>query len=168
MQAVAKGGYGSTKVLLLCGILTGPLFLVVAIIQAITRSGYNVRLNAVSQLSLGDRGWIQITSFLLAGLLGVRCATGVRRLLKGQKGEGWAAFLDGTFGLGLIVGAVFSPDPGFGLLPRPGRSRPHSHERPHATQHAAGFFLSMFPSSLTASFFCAVSTRLEKGWAVSP
>ena len=79
MQAVAKGGYGSTKVLLLCGILTGPLFLVVAIIQAITRSGYNVRLNAVSQLSLGDRGWIQITSFLLAGLLGVRCATGVRR-----------------------------------------------------------------------------------------
>jgi len=150
MQAVAKGGYGSTKVLLLCGILTGPLFLVVAIIQAITRSGYNVRLNAVSQLSLGDRGWIQITSFLLAGLLGVRCATGVRRLLKGQKGEGWAALLDGTFGLGLIVGAVFSP------------------ERPHATEHAAGFFLSMFPSSLTASFFCAVSTRLEKGWAVSP
>src|SRR3989304_6284016 len=93
-----------TRTLLLCGILTGPLFFAVAIIQAVTRPGFDVRRNALSQLSLGELGWIQIASFLLTGLLAVACAIGVRRLLKGQKGGTWGALLIGTFGLGLLVG----------------------------------------------------------------
>jgi Protein of unknown function (DUF998) len=74
MQAATKDGSGLTKALLTCGVITGPLFFAVAIIQAVTRPGYNIRLNAISQLSLGDIGWIQITSFLLTGLLAVACA----------------------------------------------------------------------------------------------
>ena len=55
------------------------------------------RTNAISQLSLGDLGWIQITSFILTGLLAVAGAGGVRRALKGQKSGTWGAILVGTF-----------------------------------------------------------------------
>ena len=83
---------GVTRGLLVCGIFTGPLFFAVAIIQALTRPGYNIRLNAISQLSLGDLGGIQIASFLITGLLAVACAIGARRMLKGKRVEAGARF----------------------------------------------------------------------------
>ena len=155
---------GSTRALLVCGTITGPLFFVVAIIQALTRPGYNVLQNAISQLSLGDVGWIQITSFLLTGLLAVACAIGVRRTLKGQKGGGWGALLIGTFGLGLIVAGIFPPDPAFGFPPgsAPG---PATTMSAHASLHALGFFISM----LSAIIDCFVFVRRfgsvgQRGW----
>jgi hypothetical protein len=117
MLAVQQGSSRLTKTLLTCGTITGPLFFAVAIMQAATRPAYNIRLNAISQLSLGNLGWVQITSFILAGLLALACAIGVRRKLKGQKGGTWGALLFGTFGLGLIVAGIFPPDPAFGFPP---------------------------------------------------
>lgn len=155
-----------TKTLLLCGTLTGPLFFAVAIVQALARPGFNVRLNALSQLSLGDLGWIQIASFLLTGLLAVACAIGVRRLLKGQKGGTWGALLVGTFGLGLLVAGIFPADPGFGFPPGApeGPAMPMSG---HATLHAVGFFLSML--SLIVNCFVFVrrfGSTGQRGWLV--
>ncbi len=155
-----------TKALILCGTLTGPLFFAVAIIQAVTRPGFKVRLNAISQLSLGDLGWIQIASFLLTGLLAVACAIGVRRLLKGQKGGTWGALLIGTFGLGLLVAGIFPADPGFGFPPGApeGPAMPMSG---HATLHAVGFFLSML--SLIVNCFVFVrrfGSTGQRGWLV--
>jgi uncharacterized membrane protein YhaH (DUF805 family) len=155
-----------TKMLLFCGTLTGPLFFAVAIIQALTRPGFNVRLNALSQLSLGDLGWIQVVSFLLTGLLALACAIGVRRLLKGQKGGTWGALLVGTFGLGLLVAGIFRADPGFGFPPGApeGPAMPMSG---HATLHAVGFFLSML--SLIVNCFVFVrrfGSTGQRGWLV--
>ena len=155
-----------TKTLLLCGTLTGPLFFAVAIVQALTRPGFNIRLNAISQLSLGDLGWIQIASFLLTGLLALACAIGVRRQLKGQKGGTWGALLVGTFGLGLIVAGIFPADPGFGFPPGApaGPAMPMSG---HATLHAVGFFLSML--SLIVNCFVFVrrfGSTGQRGWLV--
>ena len=154
-----------TRALLTCGIFTGPLFFVVAIIQALTRPGYDIRQNAISQLSLGDLGWIQITSFILTGLLAVASAIGVRRMLKGQKGGGWGALLMGTFGLGLIIAGIFPPDAAFGFPPG-SPAGPAVSMSGHATLHAVGFFISML-SAIINSFvfvrrFGAVSAR---GWA---
>jgi len=165
MPAVAKNGYGSTKMLLSCGILTGPLFFVVAIIQAVTRPGYITLLNAISQLSLGDLGWIQTTSFLLTGLLAV--AHGVRRLLKGQKGGAWGALLVGTFGLGLIVAGASPPDPGFGFLPGAPAGPGPMPTSGHATLLAVGFFLSMFSLIINCFVFLRrFNSVRQKGWAV--
>jgi hypothetical protein len=155
-----------TKTLLLCGTLTGPLFFAVAIVQALTRPGFNIRLNAISQLSLGDLGWIQIASFLLTGLLALACAIGVRRQLKGQKGGTWGALLVGTFGLGLIVAGIFRADPGFGFPPGApaGPAMPMSGG---ATLHAVGFFLSML--SLIVNCFVFVrrfGSTGQRGWLV--
>ncbi len=116
MQTVSRNDSGLTRALLVCGVVTGPLFFAAAIVQALTRPGYNIRLNAISQLSLGDLGGIQIASFLVTGLLAIACAIGVRRMLKGQKGGTWGPILIGTFGFGLILAGIFTPDPGFGSL----------------------------------------------------
>ena len=155
-----------TKTLLLCGTLTGPLFFAVAIIQALTRFGFNIRLNAISQLSLGKLGWIQVVSFLLTGLLALACAIGVRRQLKGQRGGTWGALLVGTFGLGLLVAGIFRADPGFGFPPGApaGPAMPMSGG---ATLHAVGFFVSML--SLIVNCFVFVrrfGSTGQRGWLV--
>jgi len=157
---------GLTRALLLCGVFTGPLFFIVAIVQMITRPGYNIRINAISQLSLGDLGWIQIMSFLLTGLLAVACALGARRMLKGQKGGGWGALLIGTFGLGLIVAGVFPPDPAFGFPPGApaGPTMPMSG---HASLHALGFFISMISLIVNCFVFARrFGSVNQRGWLI--
>lgn len=161
-----KGDLALTRALLACGTITGPLFFALAIIQVITRPGYNIRQNAISQLSLGDLGWIQITSFLVTGLLAVACAIGVRRMLKGQKGGTWGALLIGTFGFGLIVAGIFPPDPAFGFPPGapPGPAMPMSG---HATLHAIGFFISMLSMIIDSFVFVRRFRAIrQRGWAI--
>lgn len=157
---------GLTRALLACGAFTGPLFFAVAIVQALTRPGYNIRLNAISQLSLGDLGGIQIASFLLTGMLAVACAIGMRRMLKGQKGGTWGALLVGTFGLGLIVAGIFPPDPAFGFPPG-APAGPATTMSGHASLHALGFFISM----ISAIANCFVFVRRfgsvgQRGWLI--
>jgi len=155
---------GATRALLACGIATGPLFFGVAIIQILTRAGYNIRTNAISQLSLGDLGWIQITSFLLTGLLAVACAIGVRRMLKGQRGGTWGALLIGTFGLGLIVAGIFPPDPAFGFPPG-SPAGPAASMSGHASLHALGFFVSMLSAIINSFVFVRRFGALpRRGW----
>jgi len=153
-----------TKGLITCGVLTGPIFFGVAILQIVFRPGYNIFLNAISQLSLGDLGWIQITSFILTGLLAIAGGIGVRRLLKGKQGGTWGAILMCTFGLGLIVAGIFPPDPGNGFPPGTpaGTSSTMS---VHADLHALGFFISMI--SAIANCFVFVrryATLGKRGW----
>ena len=164
MSAGARAS-GSTRFLLACGILPGPLFFVDAIIQALTRPGYNVRQNAISQLSLGDLGWIQIASFILTGLLAVACATGVRQMLKGQNGGTWGALLIATFGLGLILAGIFPPDPAFGFPPG-SPAGPAASMSGHASLHALGFFVSMLSAIINCFVFARRFGALQqRGWA---
>ena len=164
MEAASRDISKSTRALLLCGVFTGPLFFAVAIVQAVTRPGYNIRQNAISQLSLGDLGWVQITSFILTGLLAVACAIGVRRMLKGQRGGAWGALLIGTFGLGLIVAGIFPPDPAFGFPPG-APAGPATSMSGHASLHALGFFVSMLSLIVNAFVFARRFAGVrQRGW----
>jgi Protein of unknown function (DUF998) len=58
-----------TRILLLCGAIAGPLFILAVLIQDYTRPAFNPRLQPLSLLSLGAWGWVQITNFVLAGVL---------------------------------------------------------------------------------------------------
>ena len=98
-----------TKALLACGVLLGPLFYLVVLIQMFTRPGFDIRQHPLSLLSLGDAGWIQITNFIVTGLLAILCAFGMRRLLRGGPGGTWGPLLIGTYGLGMIIAGLFSP-----------------------------------------------------------
>jgi Protein of unknown function (DUF998) len=103
--------------LLVCGVLAGPLFVTVTTIGIVSREGFDLRRNGISQLSLGDRGWIQIANFIVAGLLSVAFAAGARHALRPGVGAVAAPVLISGYGLGLIATGLFLVDPGVGFPP---------------------------------------------------
>lgn len=74
-----------TARLLAAGVVAGPWFLTVWLIQAITRDGFDPTYHPLSLLSLGALGWIQIASFVVTGAPYVACAVGMRRTLRGGR-----------------------------------------------------------------------------------
>jgi hypothetical protein len=106
-----------TKALLACGVIAGPLYIVVGILQILIRPGFDPTRNDLSQMSLGDLGWIQITNFIVTGLLVIASAIGMRRVLRGSRGGTWGPLLLSIYGLGLIGAGFFTADPGNGFPP---------------------------------------------------
>lgn len=101
----------NTEKLLTAGILATPAFFVVALTQTVTRDGFDLSRHMISQLSLGDMGWIQIANFVVTGFLFVLTAVGLRRTLSTGIGHVWIPRLVGVFGTGLIAAGVFVCDP---------------------------------------------------------
>lgn len=79
--------------------------------------GPRQRHHALSLLSNGDLGWIQVANFLAAGTLTIAGAVGLRRALRGERGGTWGPRLLGLYGLGLIGAGVFRADPALGFPP---------------------------------------------------
>lgn len=105
----------TTKRLLACGTIAGPLFAIVGLAQALTRPGFDLTKQALSLLTLGSAGWIQTTNFLITGALALAFATGVRRILRDGPGSTWLPRLLYVYGTGLIIGGLFHPDAGDGF-----------------------------------------------------
>lgn len=103
--------------LLAAGVVAGPLFVITVLVQSATRDGFDPKIHPLSMLSLGDLGWIQITNFVLSGLLFVAAAVGLRRTLRAGPGRTWGPILIGVFGVSLVWGGVFVTDPAFGFPP---------------------------------------------------
>ena len=110
---------GSTRTLLTCGIVAGPLYIVVVLLQLLTRDGFDISRHPASMLSNGDQGWIQIANFVVSGLLFVAGAIGLRRVLRAAAGRGatWGPWLVVVFGTGMVAAAAFSADPADGFPP---------------------------------------------------
>lgn len=106
-----------TRRMLAAGVVAGPLFLVVALVQAYTRDGFDLSRHPLSLLSLGDLGWIQVVNFIVTGALYVACAIGMRRVLRSGRGAKWGPILVGALGVGLILAGVFVADAGAGFPP---------------------------------------------------
>ena len=103
------------RILLTAGMLAGPLYIAVVILQALTRDGFDLSRHPASMLSTGEHGWIQIANFALTGALFVAGAVGLRRVLAStdRRGEApgatWGPRLIGVLGVGMI-GAAYPPD----------------------------------------------------------
>jgi hypothetical protein len=100
---------GLTRALLGCGLVAGPLYVGVSLLQALTRDGFDLTRHMWSLLSNGDLGWLQITNFLVTGVLTIACAAGMRRALGAQRGGTWGPVLVGVYGLGLIAAGCLLP-----------------------------------------------------------
>ncbi|HEX6509727.1 MAG TPA: DUF998 domain-containing protein [Chloroflexota bacterium] len=107
----------TTKKLLSCLLLAGPLFVVVAVIQIFTRPGFDLTRHALSLLTIGSWGWVQSSNFVVTGLLTIAGAMGVRRVLRGGSGGRWAPILLTVCGVGFVGGGLFHPDPSNGFPP---------------------------------------------------
>ncbi|MEV4175877.1 DUF998 domain-containing protein [Nonomuraea sp. NPDC049709] len=108
-----------TRALLISGTVAGPLYIVVVLLQMLTRDGYDISRHPASMLSNGAQGWIQIANFMATGLLFVACAIGLRQVLRRAAGPGrtWGPLLIGVLGAGMVAAAFFSADPSDGFPP---------------------------------------------------
>lgn len=102
-------GATSTRSLLGYGVVVGPFYLAVGLIQAFLRDGFDLMRHPLSLLANGPGGWIQTANFVLSGLMVLAAAVGFRRLL-GPKSRAVAWFL-GAFGASMLVAAAFPADP---------------------------------------------------------
>lgn len=154
------------RLLLAGGIAAGPLFLGVGLIQGLTRDGFDFTRNAISQLSLGDLGWIQMTSFALTGALAIAGAIGIRRTLYGRPGGTWAPLLVAAFGISFLANAMFSADPGAGFpagAPAGPATELSTTGAIHLLTAAIGFLALCAAFVVLARHFAAQGQR---GWAV--
>jgi hypothetical protein len=152
-----------TRILLLCGAIAGPLFILTVLIQDYTVPAFNPRLQPLSLLSLGEWGWVQMVNFVLAGVLNLLYAGGLwRRLHPGRAGT-WGPLLIGAYGLGLIAVGVFRTDPANGFPP--GVLAP-THPSWHGVIHAlGGLFIFVVLAAALAVFVRFFLARKERWWA---
>jgi hypothetical protein len=131
----------ATKILLTLGAVAGPLYVLVGATQAVFRAGFDIRQHALSLLSNGGLGWIQITNFLLTGVLTIVAAVGIRRVLRGAPGGTWAPRMISLYGVGLIAAGMFRADPSFGFPPGTpdGRGTVTWHGMLHLISGSVGF-----------------------------
>lgn len=153
-----------TTRLLASGVVAGPLFIGVGLIQAFTRDGFDLSRHPLSLLSLGGPGWIQIANFVVTGLLYVACAVGLRRVLHPDRGGTWGPRLVGAIGVGLVLAGVFVTDAGAGF-PR-GAPAGAPEMSWHGIVHEVGFGLV----ALSWTVACFVFRRRfaadnQRGWA---
>lgn len=107
----------NNRTLLLCGVIAGPLYVIVGIVQILIRPGFDITKHALSLMSNGDLGWLQVANFFVTGVLVVLFAIGIRRSFKGSKGGTFGPLFLAIFGLGMIGAGIFSADPGLGFPP---------------------------------------------------
>jgi hypothetical protein len=154
-----------TRALLACGVVAGPLFVAVGLLQMLTRDGFDPTRHPLSLLSLGDLGWVQIANFVVAGLLFAGSAVGMRRVLHPGRAGTWGPLLVGVYGLGLILGGVFVADPALGFPPGTPDGIPDQMSW-HGTLHAVAPVLA----SVALIAACLVFARRfaglgQRGWA---
>lgn len=108
-------GAAVTRSLLRWGIIAGPFYLAVSLIQVFVRDGFDLARHPLSLLANGPGGWVQTANFVLTGLMVLAAAVGFRRVL-GPNSRAVTWFLGG-FGVAMIVAAIFPADPVDGFPP---------------------------------------------------
>ncbi|MFI6576162.1 DUF998 domain-containing protein [Nocardiopsis sp. NPDC050513] len=155
------------RFLLAGGVAAGPLFLGAGLLQGLTREGFDFGRNALSQLSLGSLGWIQIGVFLATGALLIGGAVGARHALRGAPGGIWAPRLIGVFGVSFLVAGVFTADPGAGFpVGTPETTTPvvSGHGAVHMVAGMVGYLALCAAFLILARYF---SARQARGWALA-
>jgi hypothetical membrane protein len=154
-----------TKVLLACGVIAGPLFVVTFVVEGVTRAEYDPLRHPVSSLALGGWGWTQTANFIVAGLLTLAFAAGLRRAFRPPKGSTWGPLLVGVWAIGLLGAGVFVTDPVSGYPPgSPDRALGYSW---HGALHDL-FSLLGFVALAAACFVFGrrFAGRGKRGWAL--
>lgn len=154
----------NTKILLACGAVGCPLFVIAFFIEGATRSGYDSLRHPVSSLSIGDSGWTQIVNFLVTGLLLLAFAVGLGRRIRKTKAKFQGAWLVGLVATGLIGAGIFSSDPVYGYP----KTMPLSMTQVSLHGHLHNLFSLLVFAGLPVACFAFRRRLIEKsetGWA---
>ena len=99
-----------TRSMLGWGVVAGPFYVVVGLVLALTRPGFDLTRHALSLLTLGEFGWLQRANLVLTGLMAVVAALGIIRAVRSGRGLAMGV-LTIVYGAGLVLSAIFPPDP---------------------------------------------------------
>jgi hypothetical protein len=152
-----------TPLLLWCGIIAGPLFIAVFLVEGALRDNYQPRRQPVSTLAIGKRGWIQRANFWITGILALAYAFGLPAALLAYDGSFWLPLLMGIYAAGLLGAGVFVTD----ITGLPKDSGALAVKRPLSGVLHDAFSLPVFAALPAAAFVFAhlfLSTG-EAGWA---
>lgn len=164
-KAVCDPATSLTRSLLGYGAVAGPFYAIVSLTQAFTREGFDLGRHQLSLLSNGNLGWIQITNFILTGLMTIAFAVGLGRALRTGRGAKWAPRLIGTYGVSLIAAGFLRADPALGFPAGTPTGGPVT-----MSWHAMGHFMAGGIGFLALVVGCIVLARRfagegRKGWA---
>lgn len=154
--APASGAARASDRLLIAGALAGPVFAVSAVVQMLTREGFDITRHPISQLATGGLGWIQIMTFVVAGLGALALAAGISRTDRGGSRRGVLPFCVGVFGIGLIAAGLFPMDPENGF-PAGTPDRPVDEMSWHGVAHsvsAAVAFTALAVAAIVMTVRC--------------
>lgn len=126
------------------------LFVVVLVLDGLSRPGYSPTRHPVSALALGPRGWLQTANFTVCGAAVTTGALGVAFIAE-QLLLGTAL---AVFGVGLIASAAFRMDPMRGYPPGTPSGDPDDFSTQHTLHDYAGavVFFSLPIIAVIASF----------------
>ena len=147
-----------TKSLLGYGVLAGVVFEASVIIQGLTRHGFRIAHDDASLLANGPLGWIQVTTFLVAGVMTIAAAVGARRAMTSR----WAPRLLGIYGAGLMAAGLLRADPadGFGPGAPVGKATHISwHGYGHLISASIGFIALIAACFVVARYFSRCGRR---------
>jgi hypothetical protein len=125
MQDRASSSLGS-KTFLACGVLAGPLFVLVFVLAGLGRAGYDPLRHPISSLAIGPEGWPQTVNFLVTGGLLLAFAFGLRgqltapvrlSLRASSPGRIWGIRWMRMVGIGFLGAGVFCTDAVYGFPP---------------------------------------------------
>nr|WP_275585985.1 DUF998 domain-containing protein [Geodermatophilus sabuli] len=145
--------------------MAGAVYLTSGLIQAQTRDGFDLTRHDLSLLANGPLGWIQITTLVVAGLMTVAAAVGMRRALDDGLAGTWGPGLLAGYGLALVVAGVFVADPmaGFPLgTPDGPPSEPSLSGLLHMAAGGVGFACLVATTFVVARRF---ARERRAGWA---
>jgi hypothetical membrane protein len=160
-----RTGWSTTRALLACGVIAGPLFVAALLLEGAFRPHYSALRHPGSSLALGDFGWIQDLNFLVAGLLTLAFAVSLRQVLRPGRAAAWGPILVGWWAIGLLGAGIFETDPVNGYPP----GTPD--QITHPTVHGALHDLFSVPAFLALFVAFFVLTRRfvgegRRGWAL--
>jgi hypothetical protein len=144
----------SSQSLLRFGVLVGPFYLAVGLLQALLRNGFDLKRHALSHLANGPGGWVQTANFVLSGLMVIAAAVDARVLRPKSRAVSWTL---GGFGASMLVAAVFPADPVDGFPVGTPEGNPTSISPTGLVHFAAG----------ALGFTCLAASCFTAAWAMS-
>jgi hypothetical protein len=95
--------WSAVRIALIAGAIAGPLYVGVGTLEAVLRSGFDIRIHSLSLLANGRWGWMHSAMMVVSGLLTVIGALGVSRVQR-QTGRRAYAMI-----IGLVIYGWASP-----------------------------------------------------------
>ncbi|WP_210479304.1 DUF998 domain-containing protein [Naasia sp. SYSU D00948] len=106
-----------TRSLLGWGVVAGPFYLLVGVVHALLKPGFDFSRHPLSLLMLTDTGWIHRANLILTGLMVIAAAVGLGRAAMPGTRARVLTVLVAVFGVGMIGSGIFPPDPLAGFPP---------------------------------------------------